>query len=111
MKHEFMVEQPVLDLLEGLRVNRETAFDFQNDLVRQTLRQLVLVTDMEETGVSGLNRFASRTTLTVFLNPGDILLFDGKRGYYLPSYPVTGIDEAISDITSLGLLPRYRERG
>jgi hypothetical protein len=41
----------------------------------------------------------------------DILLFDSGRGYYMPTYPVTSIDEAISDITSLSDVPRHIDRG
>lgn len=111
MTHELFVDQPVLDLKEGIRVSEETELFYKNETVEQVLKDLVLETIADDAGSNGLNTYKSKSYISITLNPGDILLFDGKRGYYLPSYPVTGIDEAISDITSLGLLPRFRERG
>jgi hypothetical protein len=69
----------------------------------------VLETILDDAGSNGINSYKSKSYLSINLNPGDILLFDEQRGYYMPSYPVTSIDDAISDINSLSDIPRYKE--
>lgn len=109
MRHELFVEQPVLDLKEGIRVSENTELSYKNDRVEQVLKDLALETIIDEEGSNGINTYTSKSYLRINLNPGDILLFDENRGYYMPPYPVTSIDDAISDITSLSDLPRYKE--
>lgn len=109
MKHELFVEQPVLDLKEGIRVSEDTELLYKNETVEQVLRDLVLETIKDDAGSNGINTYTSKSYLRINLNPGDILLFDENRGYYMPPYPVTSIDDAIDDITSLSDIPRYKE--
>lgn len=109
MKHELFVEQPVLDLKEGIKVTDNTELSYKSGKVEQVLKNLVLETILDEVGTNGCNSYKSKSYLSINLNPGDILLFDEQRGYYMPPYPVTSIDDAISDISSLGDLPRFKE--
>lgn len=109
MKHEIFVEQPVLDLKEGIKVTKETELHYKNGNVEQVLKDLVLETILDEAGSNGVNTYKSKSYLSINLNEGDILLFDENRGYYMPPYPVTSIDDAISDISSLDSIPRYKE--
>lgn len=109
MKRELFVEQPVLDLKEGIKVTAETELLYKSDRVEQVLKNLVLETILDDSGSNGVNTYKSKSYLSINLNPGDILLFDEQRGYYMPPYPVTSIDDAISDISSLQDLPRYKE--
>lgn len=109
MKHELFIEQPVLDLKEGIRVTGETELLYKNDKVEQVLKGLVLETILSDEGSNGINTYKSKSYLSINLNPGDILLFSEQRGYYMPSYPVTSIDDAISDISSLSDIPRFRD--
>jgi hypothetical protein len=109
MKHELFVEQPVLDLKEGIKVTAETELLYKNEKVEQVLKNLVLETILDDAGSNGINSYKSKSYLSINLNPGDILLFDENRGYYMPSYPVVSIDDAISDINSLSDIPRYKE--
>lgn len=111
MRHELFVEQPVLDLKEGIKVTEDTELLYKNDKVEQVLKNLVLETILDETGTNGINSYKSKSYLSISLNPGDILLFDEHRGYYMPPYPVTSIDDAISDITALSDIPRYKDLG
>lgn len=108
MKHELFVEQPVLDLKEGIKVTAETELLYKNDKVNQVLKDLVLETELEDAGSNGVNSYMSKSYVKIQLNPGDILLFDEQRGYYMPHYPVVTIDDAISDINSLNDIPRYK---
>ena len=109
MRHELFVEQPVLDLKEGIKVTRETELSYKNDKVEQVLKDLVLESIIDDSGSNGINTYKSKSYLSINLNSGDILLFDEKRGYYMPSYPVTTIDDAISDISALSDIPRFKE--
>ena len=109
MKHEMFVEQPVLDLKEGIKVTEETELLYKNDKVEQVLKDLVLETILDDEGTNGINTYKSKSYLSIKLNPGDILLFNEQRGYYMPPYPVASIDDAISDISSLSDIPRYKE--
>ena len=110
MKHELFVEQPVLDLKEGIRVTGETELLYKNDKVEQVLKDLVLETILSDEGSNGINTYKSKSYLSINLNPGDILLFSEQRGYYMPTYPVTSIDDAISDLSSLSDVPRFRDQ-
>lgn len=111
MRHELFVEQPVLDLKEGIKVSAETELLYKNDKVEQVLKNLVLETILDDAGSNGINTYKSKSYLSINLNPGDILLFDENRGYYMPTYPVTSIDDAISDISSLSDIPRFKDMG
>lgn len=109
MKHELFVEQPNIELKEGIKVTAETELEYKNEKVSQVLNNLVLVTDLADEGTNGINSYKSQSVITIMLNEGDILLFSEERGYYLPTFPVESIDDAISDINSLSDLPRYTE--
>lgn len=101
MKHELFVEQPSIDLMEGIRVTEETALTFKSDSAEQTLKDLVLETVLEETGSTGFNRYSTKSRIRIELNPGDILLLHKERGYYLPKFPVESVEEAVADLESL----------
>lgn len=111
MRHEIFVEQPVLNLKEGIKVTANTELSYTTGKVDQSLKDLVLKTFMVEEGSNGINTYKSESVLSITLNPGDILLFDENRGYYMPPYPVVSIDDAISDISSLSDIPRFKDMG
>lgn len=109
MKTELFVEQPNLDLKEGIKVTKETNIEYSNEKVKQTLKDLVLITTITDEGTNGLNTYKSTSNIELCLNEGDILLFHEDRGYYMPPYPMATIDDAISDINSLSNIPRFKE--
>lgn len=110
MNHELFVEQPVLDLKEGIKVTEGTELLFKNDKVEQVIKNLAFETILNDAGSNGINTYKSKSYISINLNEGDILLFDENRGYYMPTYPVVSIDDAISDITSLADIPRFKDR-
>ena len=111
MRHELFVEQPVLDLKEGIKVTEETELLYKTEKVEQVLKNLVLETILDDSGSNGINTYKSKSYLSINLNSGDILLFDENRGYYMPTYPVVSINDAISDINSLSDIPRFKGEG
>ena len=108
MKHELFVEQPNITLVEGIRVNKDTELTYKTEMVEQVLKDLKLETILNQEGTNGINTYKSKTYLQINLNEGNILAFDKDRGYYLPSFPLTSVEDAISDIESLKDLPREK---
>lgn len=96
------VIRPDLDLYEGVIVTNETKLEYKSSQVEQKLEKLELrsIIKSKDTG-NGTNVFESTTHLTIYLKDNDILLFEEGRGYYLPSIPVSTIDDAIEDIKAL----------
>jgi len=101
MKHELFVEQPNIELKEGIRVTKDTELTYKNDKVEQVLKDLVLETMLEDEGTNGINTYNSKSYIRINLNGGEILLFDEARGYYMPPYPMSSVEDAISDMESL----------
>ena len=101
MKGELFVDQPCLELKKGIQVHADTEASFKNENVEQLLKGLQLDTIMSESGTNGINSYKSKSHICITLNEGDILIFDPNRGYYLPTYPKTTIEQAIEDISSL----------
>ena len=98
---ELFVEQPNIELKKGIRVTKDTEIAYKNEKVEQVLKGLILETILDDAGTNGINTYKSKSYLTINLNDGDILLFDESRGYYMPPYPMTTIEDAISDVESL----------
>ena len=101
MQHEYFVEQPNIELKKGIMVREDTELLYKNENVEQVLKDLTLETILNDKGSNGINTYESKSYLKIHLNPGDILLFHEQRGYYMPTYPVVTIEDAIEDITSL----------
>lgn len=101
MKKELFVEQPNIDLKVGVKVSKDTELTYSNEKVEQTLKDLTLETILTDEGTNGINTYTSKSYIKITLNEGDILLFDEDRGYYMPPYPMSSIEDAISDIESL----------
>ena len=110
MKLELFVEQPNLDLKTGIKVTKKSEIEYAKEgKVKQTLKDLVLTTTIEDNGTNGINSYKSTSNIELHLNEGDILLFHEDRGYYMPPYPVETIDDAIDTINSLSNIPRFKE--
>ena len=101
MKLRLFVEQPSIKMKAGIRVTKDTKFTYRNENVEQELKDLLFETLKMDTGSNGINNYESVSLIKIQLVEGDILLFDEHRGYYLPAYPATSIEDAISDISSL----------
>lgn len=101
MKFELFVDQPSLDLKKGIQVTKDTEINFKNDNVEQVIKDLKLETIMDEEDTNGFNSWKSKSYISVTLNEGDILIFDPERGYYLPPYPKTRIEQAAEDLAAL----------
>lgn len=92
------IKRPSIDLYQGIRVTKETEIAFKNENVKQTIKDLVLrsVTTVKGEG------FKSKYDTTIFLEEGDILIFEDEgRGYIKPVEGFVTIEEAIDDLVNI----------
>lgn len=89
--------KPDITLYEGIQVFKDTELTYKNEMVKQEIKNLTLKTKMKEKK----DNYTSKTDLTIYLNEGDILLYEEERGYFLPYMPMTKISEAIEDLVAI----------
>ena len=95
---QVFIRRPSVDLYPGIRVTKETELEYKNENVKQTIKDLVLRTVSKVKGEG----YESKTTTTIFLEEGDILLFeDNERGYIKPVAGFCTIEEGIEDLTNI----------
>lgn len=97
----YYVMNPDLTPYEGIKVKKETELDFENDYVKQTLKNLKLVSEYTITN----EKFTSFNKLEMNLEEGEILLFEGEnRGYFLPKdVGICTIKEAMEQYEALAI--------
>lgn len=92
------IRKPSLDMFAGIKVTKDTTLEYENEYVKQTLKDLVF---NSVTTVKGDN-FESTYNTTITLNEGDVLIFEEeKRGYIAPVEKFVTIAEAIEDYENI----------
>jgi len=92
------IRKPSIDLYPGIRVDKDTVLEYENENVKQSLKDLVF---RSVTKVKGDN-FESEYHTTIHLNEGDVLVFEEHgRGYIKPVDAFVSIAEAIEDLTNI----------
>lgn len=92
------IRRPNIELLTGIRVSKDTDLKFENESVKQTIKDLELhsVSTIEGEG------YKSVCETTIYLEEGDVLLFEEDgRGYIKPVESFVPITEAIDDLTNI----------
>ena len=92
------IRKPSIDLYPCIRVDKDTVLEYKNDNVKQTLKDLVFhsVTKVKGDG------FKSKYDTTIYLNEGDVLVFEEEgRGYIKPVEEFVSIEEAIEELTNI----------
>lgn len=92
------IRKPSIDLYPGIRVDKDTEFEFSNENVQQSVKDLVMhsVTKVKGKG------YESTYDTTIELKEGDILLYEDEgRGYIKPVEAFVTISEAIKDLTNI----------
>lgn len=95
---QVFIRKPSIDLYPGIRVDKDTVMEYQNESVEQKLEGLVLhsVTKVKGEG------YESVYDTTIHLKEGDILVFEEEgRGYIKPVECFVTIAEAIDDLTNI----------
>ncbi len=92
------IRKPSIDFVQGIRVDKDTDLEFENENVKQTIKDLVIHSVAEVTG----ENYTGKYETTVQLQDGDILIFEEDgRGYFKPVEDFETIEEAIEDLTSI----------
>ena len=89
--------KPSIDLYPGIRVDKDTVLEYENEKVMQSLKGLVLHSVAWGKGEG----FKSVSNTTLYLKEGDILIFDEDRGYIKPVEQMVTVTEAIEDFESI----------
>lgn len=92
---EKFIRKPSIDMLAGIRVDKDTTLNYENENVKQILRNLVF---KSTTTVKG-EGYESTYNTTIYLNEGDILIFEEEgRGYVKPVEQFVTVKEAIEEL-------------
>ncbi len=94
---QYFIRRPSIDLFPGVRVTKETVLECKNDSVEQKVEALVMHTVYRAKG----ENYESVSDVTLRLEEGDILIYDGERGYIKPVESFVSIDEGIDDLTNI----------
>lgn len=89
------IYKPSIDMLAGIKVTKETTLEYENENVKQTLKDLVFDSLTTVKGES----FTSEYHTVITLNEGDILIFEEEgRGYIKPVENFVTVEEAIKEL-------------
>lgn len=89
------IRKPDIDMYCGVKISKDTVLEYKNEFVTQSVKDLVLRSITRITGEG----FESTQDTTIFLNEGDVLIFEEeKRGYIKPVEDFVSVDEAIKEL-------------
>jgi hypothetical protein len=92
------IYKPSIDMLAGIKVTKETNLEYENENVRQYIKDLVFDST---TTVKG-EGYTSTYHTVITLNEGDILIFEEEgRGYIKPVENFVTVEEAIKELECL----------
>lgn len=95
MQYKKFIRQPSIDMVAGIVVDKDTDLSYENEGVKQTIKDLVLRSEMTIKGES----YESTYNTTIYLTEGDVLVFEeGGRGYIKPVERFVTVDEAIDEL-------------
>jgi hypothetical protein len=95
MQYKKFIRQPSIDMVAGIVVDKDTDLSYENEGVKQTIKDLVLRSEMTIKGES----YESTYNTTIYLTEGDVLVFEeGGRGYIKPVERFVTVEEAIEEL-------------
>lgn len=98
MEYIKFIRKPNIEMIAGIKVNKDTELTFENENVKQELKDLVLHTEMTIKGEG----YESTTNTKIYLQEGDVLLFeDEDRGYIKPVETFMTVAEAIEELSCI----------
>lgn len=97
---KYYVISPDLTPYEGVVVDENTDIVFESELVKQSVKDLKLVSEYTFKN----EKFVSTTKTIINLDKGEVLLFEKEnRGYFLPKDSICTLENAIEDYKTLAL--------
>lgn len=95
---QVFLRKPSIDLYPGIKVDKDTVLDYENEHVTQHLEGLIFHSVARVSGEG----YTSTYDTTIYLNEGDILVFEEEgRGYIKPVESFVTVEEAIEDFESI----------
>lgn len=95
---QVFIAKPNINLYPGIRVDKDTVIEFENEHVTQSLKDLVFRSVTRRKGEG----YESTVDTVIQLKEGDILLYEEEgRGYIKPVDGFGTIAEAIDDLTCI----------
>ena len=92
------ISKPNIDMYGGIKVTKDTTLEYENDNVKQILKDLVFDST---TTVKG-DGYTSEYHTVITLNEGDILIFEEEgRGYIKPVEHFVTVEEAIEELNCI----------
>lgn len=95
---QVFIRKPSIDMLAGITVTKETNLEYENENVKQTVKDLMLhsITTIKS------EEYESTYDTTIKLKEGDVLIFEDEgRGYIKPVESFVTIGEAIKDLEDI----------
>lgn len=92
------IRKPSIDLFPGIQVTKDSTLNYENEHVKQELKDLVFhsITTVKGEG------YESTYDTTIHLQEGDILVFEEEgRGYIKPVEAFVTVGEAIEELTHI----------
>lgn len=98
MKFQRFIRKPSIDMYAGIKVTKDTEFCYENENVKQELKDLVL---RSVTVVKG-ETYESKYDTIIHLKEGDVLIFEEEgRGYIKPVEAFVTVGEAMEDFENI----------
>lgn len=92
------VRRPDLDMYAGIRVDKDTTLKYENEYVKQELKDLTFhsITKVKGEG------YESTYDTTIHLEEGDVLIFEEEgRGYIKPVDKFVSVAEAVEELNCI----------
>lgn len=95
---QIYIRKPSVDLYPGIRVAKDTVFEYKNENVEQRLENQVFHSITKVTGEG----YESVYDTTIHLKEGDVLIYEEEgRGYIKPVDEFVTIREAVEDLENI----------
>jgi hypothetical protein len=95
MEYIKFIRKPDINMHAGIRVNKDTVLEYENENVKQELKDLVLHTVMTIKN----EEYESTYNTTIKLKENDVLIFEEEdRGYIKPLETLMTVTEAIEEL-------------
>lgn len=95
MNFKKFIRQPSIDMVAGIVVDKDTDITYENEGVKQSIKDLVLHSVMTIKGET----YESEYNTTIYLEEGDVLVFEENgRGYIKPVERFVTVKEAIEEL-------------
>ena len=103
MNNELFIVKPSLKQYYGRTVTKEMEFDEWTDdkSVHQTLKDLVLTTEVKKERELNDIKMKEESKLTQELPEGSVLIWTEEEGYIIPNYPFYKVKDLIKDIEDI----------